>query len=49
MDFDLRKKLNLGDISPSNSSKNPDDPGVPPLPTSVMGVTRIINSDSSGH
>ena len=37
MDFELRRMLGLGGISPPNSSINPGDPGVPPLPKTVDG------------
>ena len=47
MDFELRRMLNLGGISPPNSTINPGDPGVPPLPATVDGGVLIEKTVSS--
>ena len=45
-DFELRRMLGLGGLSPPNSSKNPGDPGVPPLPKTVMDIISIEKPNS---
>ena len=43
MDFELRRLLGLGGVSPPSSSIKPGDPGVPALPETVMGELRPRN------
>ena len=46
MDFELRRMLGLGGISPPSSPFKPGDPNMPPLPKSVMDVISIKKPNS---
>ena len=45
-DFELRRMLGLGGLSPPNSSIRAGDPGVPPLPETVSGASLSEEQDS---
>ena len=45
-DFELRRTLGLGGLSPPNSPIRAGDPGVPPLPETVSGASLSEEQDS---